>query len=109
MPKEPVKVVFLSESKYPIVRFSPSFKGINYVGNMMAIEDAENEVASISITNQTTITAGDLGKFISNFQVLNPDLVICNLNKSVNLNFELTIGKGRGYVTDIHITRSFCN
>ena len=45
MPKEPVKVVFLNESKYPIVRFSPSFKGINYVGNMMAIEDAENDGA----------------------------------------------------------------
>ena len=62
------------------------------------IEDAENEVASISITNQTTITAGDLGKFISNFQVLNPDLVICNLTKSTKLNCTVTIKKGRGFV-----------
>jgi DNA-directed RNA polymerase subunit alpha len=37
-------------------------------------------------------------KFISGFQVLNPDLVLCNLDSKVNLNIELTIEKGRGYV-----------
>ena len=40
-----------------------------------------------------------LQKFISGFQVLNPDLVICNMEKSVKLNFELNIEKGRGYVS----------
>ena len=62
------------------------------------IEDAENEEATISISNQTIIKAGDLGKFISNFQVLNPDLVICNLTKSTKLNFTVSIKKGRGFV-----------
>ena len=62
------------------------------------IEDAENEEASISISNQTTLEAGDLGKFISNFQVLNPDLIICNLTKSTKLNFTVNIKKGRGFV-----------
>ena len=62
------------------------------------IEDAENEEASISISNQTTLKAGDLGKFISNFQVLNPDLIICNLTKSTKLNFTVNIKKGRGFV-----------
>jgi DNA-directed RNA polymerase subunit alpha len=38
------------------------------------------------------LTAGDFQKFISGFQVLNPELVICNLVKS-NLNFDLTIEK----------------
>ena len=37
-------------------------------------------------------------KYISGFQVLNPDLVICNLEKNVSFNLELTIEKGRGYV-----------
>ena len=42
--------------------------------------------------------AGDLGKFISNFSSLNPDLVICNLTKSTKLNFTINIKKGRGFV-----------
>lgn len=62
------------------------------------IEDAENEEANVSISNQTVLKAGDLGKFISNFQVLNPDLVICNLTKSTKLNFTINIKKGRGFV-----------
>ncbi len=62
------------------------------------IDDAENEEANISISNQTVVKAGDLAKFISNFQILNPDLVICNLTKSTKLNFNLSIKKGRGFV-----------
>ena len=62
------------------------------------IEDAENEEVTISISNQTVVKAGDLGKFISNFQVLNPDLVICNLTKSTKFNFTICIKKGRGFV-----------
>ena len=45
IPNNPVKIIFLEESNYPIVRYTPSFKGINYIGNMMAIEDAKNEDA----------------------------------------------------------------
>ena len=44
------------------------------------------------------MTAGDLQKFISGFQILNPEFVICNLDEKVQLNFEFTIEKGRGYV-----------
>lgn len=62
------------------------------------IEETDNEAVSVSISNQEVLTAGDLGKFISGFQVLNPDLVICNMEKSVKLNMEFSIDKGRGYV-----------
>ena len=62
------------------------------------IEDIDNEAVTISLTGKTQITAGDFQKFISGFQVLNPDLVICNLDTKVNFNMELTIEKGRGYV-----------
>ncbi|HUH51476.1 MAG TPA: DNA-directed RNA polymerase subunit alpha [Flavobacterium sp.] len=62
------------------------------------IEDIDNETVSVSLTGKDKITAGDLQKFISGFQVLNPDLVICNLDSKVKLNFEFTIEKGRGYV-----------
>ena len=62
------------------------------------IDAMDDETVSVALSNQEKLTAGDLQKFISGFQVLNPDLVICNMDKSVNLNFEFTIDKGRGYV-----------
>ncbi len=62
------------------------------------IDDVDNETVSISIKNQEQLTAGDFQNFISGFQVLNPDLVICNMEKSVNLDLEITIDKGRGFV-----------
>ena len=62
------------------------------------IDETEEEKVSISIGGQEQLKAADFQKFISGFQVLNPDLVICNLEKSVQLNMEITIEKGRGYV-----------
>lgn len=62
------------------------------------IEESDRETVSISLSGQEQLTAGDLQKFISGFQVLNPDLVICNMDKSVKLNAEITIEKGRGFV-----------
>ena len=61
------------------------------------IDSVENETVIISITGQNTLTAGDIGKFTNGFQVLNPDLVICNMEPSVKLEMELSIIKGRGY------------
>ncbi len=61
------------------------------------IDSAENEKVVISIGNSEQFTAGDIGKFTSAFQVLNPDLVICEMDKSVKLEIEFNIGKGRGY------------
>lgn len=62
------------------------------------IEETDEEKVIITIGGQDQLKAADLQKFISGFQVLNPDLVICNLEKSVQLNMEITIEKGRGYV-----------
>jgi DNA-directed RNA polymerase subunit alpha len=72
-----------------------NFKQVRLKQQIDAVDD---ETVSVAISNQEKLTAGDLQKFISGFQVLNPDLVICNMDKSVNLNFEFTIYKGRGYV-----------
>jgi len=63
------------------------------------IEDVDNELVSISISGQDKITAGDFQKFISGFQILNSDQVICNLDPKVQIQMEITIDKGRGYVT----------
>tara|TARA_B100001059_G_scaffold18938_3_gene15475 strand:- start:12396 stop:13388 length:993 start_codon:yes stop_codon:yes gene_type:complete len=62
------------------------------------IEDVEEEKVTIMVGGQDQLKAADFQKFISGFQVLNPDLVICNLEKGVQLNIEVTIEKGRGYV-----------
>ena len=62
------------------------------------IDDTDRETVNVTASNKEQLTAGDLQKYISGFQVLNPDLVICNMEKSVNLQFELTIEKGRGFV-----------
>ena len=62
------------------------------------IEDVEDEKITIMVGGQDQLKAADFQKFISGFQVLNPDLVICNLDKGVQLNIEVTIEKGRGYV-----------
>ena len=62
------------------------------------IEDIDNESVTISVSGKDQLTAGDFQKFISGFQVLNPELVICNLDSKIKLSFDLTIEKGRGYV-----------
>ena len=63
------------------------------------IDSVDNETVSVSTNMQNQLKAGDLQKFISGFQILNPDVIICNMEKNVKLNFELNIEKGRGYVS----------
>ena len=62
------------------------------------IDEIEDEKVKLSIGGLEQLKAADFQKFISGFQVLNPDLVICNLAKNVQINMEITIEKGRGYV-----------
>ena len=62
------------------------------------IEGTDTERVTVKVSGQEQFTAGDIGKFTSAFQVLNTDLVICNMEPSVKLEMELTIKKGRGYV-----------
>ena len=61
-------------------------------------ESGDSEKIFAVIKGQDVFSAGDLTKFSNNFTVLNPDLVICNMNASVTLEIELTVAKGRGYV-----------
>ena len=62
------------------------------------IDDFDEEKINIVIGNQKELKASDFQKFISGFQILNPELHICSLEKKSKLNIELTIKKGRGYV-----------
>ncbi|MGB4206139.1 MAG: DNA-directed RNA polymerase subunit alpha [Bacteroidales bacterium] len=62
-------------------------------------ENEEKEKINFTITGQDTFTAGDMNKYLTVFQVLNTDLVICRMEPTVKLVFEIIIRKGRGYVT----------
>ena len=62
------------------------------------IDDVDDEKIMVTITGQEEFKAGDLNKFLSGFRVLNPDLVICQMEEDVKLQIEMTINKGRGYV-----------
>jgi DNA-directed RNA polymerase subunit alpha len=53
----------------------------------------------VSLKNKNIFTAGDISNFTSTYQVLNPDLVICHLDASINFELEITLEKGRGYVS----------
>mgnify|MGYP006277903987 CR=1 FL=1 len=61
------------------------------------IEEHDEEKVNVVIKNQDVFKAGDINNFLSNFQVLNPELELCHMDPSVNLNIEVTIEKGRGY------------
>lgn len=62
------------------------------------VEDVNDEKFILKINGSDAFKAGDLNQFLSNFQVLNPDVLICNMDPKVNLEIEFTIEKGRGYV-----------
>ena len=61
------------------------------------IEGTDSETVSLTVAGQDKLTGGDIGKFTSAFQVLNPEHVICHMESSVRIEMELNINKGRGY------------
>ena len=71
------------------------------------VEEFENEKVSITVENTTVFRAGDIGKYLSGFEVLNPDLVICHLDVKASMQIDITINKGRGYVPADE-NREFC-
>ena len=60
------------------------------------VEEFENEKVSITVENSTEFKAGDIGKYLTGFEVLNPDLVICHLDAKASMQIDLTINNGRG-------------
>lgn len=62
------------------------------------VEDTEFEKATITVSGQEEFKAGDIGKALTGFEVINPDLVICHLDPGASFTIELTINKGRSWV-----------
>lgn len=63
------------------------------------ISDTADNKLTISLKNQKEFKAGDINKFTTAYEILNPDLLICHMDESVNFEIELNIEKGRGYVS----------
>ena len=62
------------------------------------IADTFDNKITVNIKGKDVLTAGDLAKFTTAFEILNPEHVICHLDKKANLEVELTVEKGRGYL-----------
>jgi len=62
------------------------------------IEDVNDEKITVTITGQEEFLAGDMNRFLSGFKVMNPDQIICRMEKDVKLQMEIYINRGRGYV-----------
>jgi len=62
------------------------------------VTDLNESRIVVNLKNVSVITAGDIGKFTSAFEVLNPDQVICHIDDNKEFEMELLLDKGRGYV-----------
>ena len=62
------------------------------------VDEFENEKVSVVVENTTVFKAGDFNKYLTGFEVLNPELVICHLDAKATMRIEISINKGRGYV-----------
>ena len=62
------------------------------------MDGVDSEKIFINIKGQEQFLAGEIGKHTNAFKILNPDLVICNMDPKVQLEIELTVAKGRGYI-----------
>ena len=71
------------------------------------VEEFETEKISINVENTEEFKAGDISKYLTGFEVLNPELVICHLDSSAKMQIEISINKGRGYIPADE-NREFC-
>jgi DNA-directed RNA polymerase subunit alpha len=62
------------------------------------LDNHDSEKITVHFHGSDKFTAGDIGKFVNGFQILNPELVIFNCDANVRLKMELTVERGRGYV-----------
>ncbi|MBM3177536.1 MAG: DNA-directed RNA polymerase subunit alpha [Bacteroidetes bacterium] len=62
------------------------------------VSEANETKITVSVKKQKQFKASDIAKATSAFEILNPELVICNLDDSAHFEIELTVEKGRGYL-----------
>lgn len=62
------------------------------------VEDNDTEKVTINVSGTSMFKAGDIGKYFTGFEVLNPNLIICELDPTASFQIDITVSKGRGYV-----------
>ena len=72
------------------------------------VDEFETEKISLTISDSNEFKPGELSKYLTGFEVLNPELVICHLDSKATIQIEITINKGRGYVPADE-NREFCS
>ncbi|MFI3285545.1 MAG: DNA-directed RNA polymerase subunit alpha [Rikenellaceae bacterium] len=80
-------------------------KQVRFIGT---VENEDTEAVTIPVVGVTELTAGYISNFLSSFEVLNPDLVICHLAAGTKMQLTITIGKGRGYIPSEENTPADC-
>lgn len=62
------------------------------------VEDIDNEKVTINVSGNALLKAGDIGKYFTGFEVLNPNLIVCEMDPSASFKIDITVNKGRGYI-----------
>lgn len=62
------------------------------------VEDVDSEKVTINVTGVSEFKAGDISKYFSAFEVLNPELVICEMDPTSSFQIDIAVNKGRGYL-----------
>jgi DNA-directed RNA polymerase subunit alpha len=62
------------------------------------VSDYVDNKITVKVKNQSELTAGDIAQFTQSFEILNPELVVARLDSKKELEFEIIVDKGRGYV-----------
>jgi DNA-directed RNA polymerase subunit alpha len=78
-----------------VVEIVLNLKQVRFKSNTIS---EEQDKLFISIKGKDQFLAGDIGRYTNDYSILNPELVICNMDPTVNIELELTVSKGRGYV-----------
>ena len=75
-----------------------NFKQVRFQRVLDTDTEVNEEKIFVSIKKQDQFKAGDIENFTNSFKIMNPDMIICNMESFVKLDIEITVKKGRGYV-----------
>ena len=60
--------------------------------------DQDEETVKLHVRKQKALLAGEFNTVLQNFEVLNPELRLAELDETADFEIEISINKGRGYV-----------
>ena len=61
--------------------------------------EASEETIRMHVKGNTALLAGELNSYLQSFDVLNPELLLAEMDESADFEIEININKGRGYVS----------